>query len=482
MKIYMSVKPILIATCLFLFNNQVHANELAITFDDLPIQQHEDATKLKFINEQILNALKKFNAPAMGFVNESQLYVNGQVKDRTAILKLWVDNRHQLGNHTYSHKFLSKTNIEEYKKEVIKGEKISKKLMASSGMTYRYFRHPYLDTGSTKELRSEFESFLLKKGYVVAPVTIDTDDHKFNAQLIESPGDKEKIIAQYLEHTKKKFLFYKLASEKIFGRNINHVWLLHVNLLNSYVMNDLLKIVSGLGYKFISLDQALKDSAYSEKNNYYSPFGASWLYRWDYTRGKVVDWSKEPEVGGGSFLEIRSLSFFDKSRNRSVHIKTHSSSTLKNKIKSEAIVLPIVIMINHKYSINQEHLLIENIAKELAVREYLVISIQDDTKYKSKKINIEHNVADIKFLLSEIIRMEPTLKIDQVIMVGCSDSNNAAIKFTELHPELVKKVVLLDLPLHYRCVLKPEIPGLFVTRKNLMSKENVLESILQFLS
>ena len=190
--------------------------------------------------------------------------------------------------------------------------------MADSGMPYRYFRHPYLDTGTTKEMRASFESFLKKENYIVAPITIDTDDWKFNQQLLENPKDKEKIIAQYLAHTKAKFAFYKTASEKIFGRNIRHTWLLHVNLINSYAMEDLLKIVDELGYKFVTLDRALEDKAYLEPDNYYAPFGVSWLYRWDFTRGKVVDWSQDPEPDNNPFIKAKNLNYFDKSRNRSI--------------------------------------------------------------------------------------------------------------------------------------------------------------------
>ena len=39
------------------------------------------------------------------------------------------------------------------------------------------------DTGTTKEMRASFESFLKKENYIVAPITIDTDDWKFNQLL-----------------------------------------------------------------------------------------------------------------------------------------------------------------------------------------------------------------------------------------------------------------------------------------------------------
>ena len=45
------------------------------------------------------------------------------------ILKLWIKYGHLLGNHTYSHLSLSDTELEIFKKDVIKGTKISTKLI-----------------------------------------------------------------------------------------------------------------------------------------------------------------------------------------------------------------------------------------------------------------------------------------------------------------------------------------------------------------
>lgn len=43
------------------------------------------------------------------------------------------------------------------------------------------------------------------------------------------------------------------------------------------------KIVKGLkakGYTFVSLDEALQDNIYQQKDIYYKKWGVSWLYRW----------------------------------------------------------------------------------------------------------------------------------------------------------------------------------------------------------
>jgi peptidoglycan/xylan/chitin deacetylase (PgdA/CDA1 family) len=286
---------IILSTFLFFSHNTTYAKEVSLTFDDLPGAVENEAPELAQMNQKILNALKKFHAPAIGFVNEEKLYVDNQSKEKIGILESWIRFGNTLGNHTYSHAALSQLTNEQYKQEVIKGSFISKKLMEEAGLKYQYFRHPYLDTGAVKKQRTEFESFLKANGYTFAPVTIDTDDWKFNLELIDKPQEKNKIIHDYLAHTKKKFAFYEHVSSKMFGRQIKQIWLLHVNLINSYAIEDLLKIAQERGYIFITLTNALKDKAYTEKDDYYKPFGVSWLYRWDFTRGKTVDWSQDPE-------------------------------------------------------------------------------------------------------------------------------------------------------------------------------------------
>lgn len=273
--------------------NTAPSHEIAITFDDLPGIRNESAQRLREDNQRILNALTQFKVPAIGFVTEKKL--TKETPEKTALLQAWIDQGHTLGNHTYSHPSLHKTTLEKFEQNVLKGAIVSKQLMTAEGLPYRYFRHPFLHTGETPEKRDTLNKFLRKEGYVTAPVTIDTDDYKFNQLLVKHPDKKDRIIQLYLEHTEKKFDFYEAASHKLFGRNIKQVWLLHHCLLNAYAMESLLKLAQERGYTFVTLDKALEDPAYNEPDHYYNHFGVSWLYRWDFTRGKTIDWSRDPE-------------------------------------------------------------------------------------------------------------------------------------------------------------------------------------------
>lgn len=93
----------ILLTFLTLFCEFAYAHEIAITLDDLTCQQDLSAEKQREINERILMALKKYQAPAIGFVNEKNLYIKGQTKEKIEILQSWIDHGQTLGNHTYSH-------------------------------------------------------------------------------------------------------------------------------------------------------------------------------------------------------------------------------------------------------------------------------------------------------------------------------------------------------------------------------------------
>jgi peptidoglycan/xylan/chitin deacetylase (PgdA/CDA1 family) len=452
------MKPIITATLLCIITTFAYAHQIAITFDDLPSSQNEPAGKQRVINQRILTALDKFNAPATGFVNEDKLYSQQETQDqqetqeKTEILQSWINRGHLLGNHTYSHKAFSATEAEEFEQDVIKGAEVSKVLMSKAGLEYRYFRHPYLDTGTSPDKRASFERFLTREGYIISPITIDTDDWKFNQVLLEHPEDQAKIIQEYIDHTRAKFDFYESASKKMFGRNIKHTWLLHVNLINSLAMEDLLKMVQERGYDFVTLDKALEDKAYAESDNFYGPYGVSWLYRWDFTRGKVVDWTKDPEPDHNFFINATSLALFDKTRNRSIPVERYVNGGSDYKAKAGMIKLPVVIL-SHGYTMkNSEYSFIAN---SLAAQGYFVASIQHDIEGDpnlpmegkldaERKSHWERGVKNIQFVLEELKRTDPTLDVEKVTLMGHSNGGDISMLFASLYPKRVQNVISLD--------------------------------------
>jgi len=62
-------------------------------------------------------------------------------------------------------------------------------------------------------------------------------------------------------------------------------------------LDNLLSMFARNGYKFITIEEALTDDAYSSRDEFYSKAGISWLHRWAKTQGKKKDFfTGEPEL------------------------------------------------------------------------------------------------------------------------------------------------------------------------------------------
>jgi peptidoglycan/xylan/chitin deacetylase (PgdA/CDA1 family) len=273
---------------------------IAITFDDLPFNRPEtSAAEVRAINSRIVNILTSRGIPAVGFVNEGKLYRAGENDARVNVLRLWVEAGLELGNHTFSHLSLQETSLEEFKEDVIRGEKVTRALLAERGKAPRWFRHPYLHVGPSPEVREAFEAWLRERGYTVAPVTVENSDWIFNRAYLaaRARGGRElqrRVGRAYLEFTEAELEFHEKAARELLGRPIRQVLLLHVNALTAEHLEALVEILSKRGYAFLTLEEALEDSAYGLPDRYAGPAGVSWLFRWDHTRGRRIDWRQEP--------------------------------------------------------------------------------------------------------------------------------------------------------------------------------------------
>jgi hypothetical protein len=79
------------------------------------------------------------------------------------------------------------------------------------------------------------------------------------------------------------FGFYEAQARAIAGREIPHVLLLHANALNAATLDPLLARLRRRGYRFVPLDEAVRDVAYRMADSYTGPAGITWLHRWALT-------------------------------------------------------------------------------------------------------------------------------------------------------------------------------------------------------
>jgi peptidoglycan/xylan/chitin deacetylase (PgdA/CDA1 family) len=265
---------------------------VAFTLDDLPASRSGSLDDLRTITTGLLAHLRASGIPATGFVNEVKLDVPGEEADRTALLTAWLEAGHDLGNHGYSHRRLYDTPLAEFQEDVLRGERVTGRLLAERGRRPRYFRHPTLNTGPDARTKAAFEEFLAAHGYTIAPVTIDNDEYLHAAAYdrARARGDRAGLVRigrDYLRYMNEVFDFYERISRRLFGREIPQVLLLHANALNAEYLDDLAAIMRARGYRFITLDQALADAAYRTPDAYVGPRGLSWLQRWAITQNEA---------------------------------------------------------------------------------------------------------------------------------------------------------------------------------------------------
>jgi peptidoglycan/xylan/chitin deacetylase (PgdA/CDA1 family) len=276
--------------------------EIAVTIDDLIVGGRDLGTVAdRAMTEALLAHVVAAGVPAVGFVNEAKLCECDERAARIDILRLWTDAGLELGNHTYSHPSLTRTPLAEFEADVVRGEPVTRELLAQQGRALRYFRHPYLHTGPSAEVRAQFEAWLAERGYTVAPVTLDNSDWLFNwvYSNAKARGDREtmrRVGEAYVPYLGEVLSFFEEVEQRMFGRPIRHVLLLHANEINAEYFDDVAELLRGRGYKFVTLERALQDPAYQSQDGYVGGSGMSWMFRWDVARGKLVDWEREPDV------------------------------------------------------------------------------------------------------------------------------------------------------------------------------------------
>ncbi len=283
----------LIGTAVAISLHGQSSKQMAITIDDLPMAalEQDDSIRLQ-MNLDLLSHLSEYEVPAIGFVNEQKLYNDDGaiVPIRRQMLVEWMEAGLELGNHTYSHPDYNSLEPEQFFEEIVKGEEITRALMSADQKELKYFRHPYLHRGDTREKVDALEDFLSEKGYTEAPVTIDNSEWIFARayELALQADDQlmaDRIGNSYIDYMMDKTAFFERNAQALFDRPISQTLLIHDNFLNAHFLGKLLSALQSDGYEFISLAEALEDPAYTSEDKMVTRGGITWLHRWAVTKG-----------------------------------------------------------------------------------------------------------------------------------------------------------------------------------------------------
>lgn len=272
---------------------------IALTFDDLPMtvvgNDHiaGPLNETQYINASILRALQTHHATALGLVNEAKLNVTGERDARTKLLEDWLEAGMLLGNHGYSHRDFSELSIEQYEEEFLRGDVITVPMLQAHGLVERFFRPPYFDSGDTMAKKESFGRFLALHGYRVTPFTIQNLDWLFNASYdaarrLHNEEALGRIRSAYLIQTANEFDHAEQLTRESFNRNIPQIMFMHADALNADTLDAVLSLMEQRGYRFISIDEAVRDPAYNTAEAFVGKAALSWLDLWQPALGRPI--------------------------------------------------------------------------------------------------------------------------------------------------------------------------------------------------
>jgi peptidoglycan/xylan/chitin deacetylase (PgdA/CDA1 family)/ketosteroid isomerase-like protein len=251
---------------------------LLISVDDLPVAAgdlHVDPAERARITGGLLAVLARHHVPAVGLV------IWGNVKsdaDR-AILRRWLVAGHELGNHSASHLDLTKTAADAYVADVEAGRAgLADFLAKEGGRKVRFFRYPFLDEGETEAKLDAVRAYLARSGQRSLPVTIDDQDWDFEQPWVEArrKGDPKamgRIGDEYQEALHVEVRDQEAKGDRIFGRPVPQILLLHANEVGAAQWDRLFTWLERRGYRFAAADEVLADAAFAEAPRYAGPSG-----------------------------------------------------------------------------------------------------------------------------------------------------------------------------------------------------------------
>ncbi len=110
--------------------------------------------------------------------------------------------------------------------------------------------------------KNEILCYLAENNYQVAPITVDSKDFVFNQRLLSMPElDRRGYLAEmkpfYLDFIWQQTVKAEEHTQYHHNPDQAQILLIHANLLNAYVLPDIINLYKEKGYTFVNLEEAL---------------------------------------------------------------------------------------------------------------------------------------------------------------------------------------------------------------------------------
>ncbi len=301
-RLFTAVAAICIALCAI----SADAQSVAFTFDDGPNLDPSPRLSPAQRNAAILAALGKHHVKAALFVTAG---FGADRAEGKALARAWGEAGHAIGNHTMTHPDLVKVPLAQYQKEVLDCDAIISTLPGYQ----KWFRFTYLREGDTPEKRDGMRSFLAQQHYRNAYVSLDTSDWRLDGKLAalldqDSKADLAPLKRVYLAHIRQRALAYRALSQRLQGRDIAQVILLHHNLINALWLDDVIAQFKDMGWTITTPAAAFADPVYALQPERAAP-GQSLLLSLARSLGlgKVDGWERLVDDGDTEIAELKAL-------------------------------------------------------------------------------------------------------------------------------------------------------------------------------
>jgi peptidoglycan/xylan/chitin deacetylase (PgdA/CDA1 family) len=233
---------------------------IAFSFDDVPRQAGGFFTP-DVRTRRFIAALKRAQIEQAAFFVTPGNLDAPDGKGGEARIAAYVHAGHVIGNHSYSHRWLSKTPAADYIADI---DRAAAWLKGRPG--YRpWYRYPFLDEGR-RDLakRAEVRAALSARGLFNAYVTIDDYDWHLDglAKRAKQAGKRIDMTALrdlYVETLVGAANFYDGIARNALGRQPVQVILLHETDLNAMFVDDLAAALRRDGWEIVTIDRAYRD-------------------------------------------------------------------------------------------------------------------------------------------------------------------------------------------------------------------------------
>jgi peptidoglycan/xylan/chitin deacetylase (PgdA/CDA1 family) len=270
---------LVLASSLLLCTGLAWGQQMAVTFDDLPVHgaMPPGLTRLE-IAQSILKTLKREKLPPVyGFINGGR---GEEDPTSLSVLQTWRRAGQPLGNHTWAHLDLNKESPEEFEAEVLRNEPMLRKLMGKGD--WHWLRYPFLHEGDTVEKRRAVRAWLSAHGYKIAEVSMDFEDYLWNEPYARCAAKHDepsiqKLHDSYLAVADQYYAVFRELAQLVYARDVKYVLLMHVGAFDARMLPELLALYRAKGVQFVSLQDALSDPVYREDPDIGEPAGGAFL-------------------------------------------------------------------------------------------------------------------------------------------------------------------------------------------------------------